>query len=369
MKKSIHSKKQIFLCAGTEYYLGNRIANSGENCGFDYNVSSSSLSAYINEPINLPLDLSIKINEFIKQSERDEDFETWKACGDETPEFIYSETASVNLCSILNFYLTPNIEFVPQYLDVTSRKLIRNSQGINEWENAVDSLFKLNNIARDVIRRNMDKSLKYAKNLQWPFFDIKIPKEMNTTYQREPYAPFPVEKQKIGILAGYTYPFDLFKPISHKKHRCICHKPIFTIFSSHRLPLSFAIADQLNNIIDILSEEHTYEEIGALGEINYRFKYERKLTDFILQFLGITYQNKYIFEKGDFCPEKSISYLDSYGLKRRYHNCVNINAQIYEHFSRILFADNSLLSDMCIYPVDKLNPIHKFNGYGSWEYL
>ena len=124
MKKSIHSKKQIFLCAGTEYYLGNRIANSGENCGFDYNVSSSSLSAYINEPINLPLDLSIKINEFIKQSERDEDFETWKACGDETPEFIYSETASVNLCSILNFYLTPNIEFVPGQAEILVHLLI-----------------------------------------------------------------------------------------------------------------------------------------------------------------------------------------------------------------------------------------------------
>lgn len=368
MKNNIHNRKQIFLSAGTEYYLGNRIANSGENCGFDYSVRSSSLSVYINKPIDIPLDLSIKIIEFIKQSEHKEDFEMWKACGDETPEFTFSETASVHICNILNFHLATNLEFIPQYLDVTSRKLIRNSQGINEWENIVDTLFKLNDIARNVIRSNMDKSLKYAKNLQWPFFDIKVPKEINTTYQRDPYVPFPVENQQIEIMAGYTYPFDLFMPISPKKHRCICHKPIFTIFSSHRLPLSFTIADQLNNIIDILSKDNTYEEIGTLGKIKYRFKHEQKLTDFILQFLRIAYKNKYIFVGGNFCPEKSISYLDSYGLKRRYHNCVNINAQVYEHFSRLLYADDTLLVDMCSYPVDKLIPIHKYNGYGSWEY-
>lgn len=364
--------KQIYLSAGIEDYLGHRIANSGEDCGFEYTINGSGLSIFISEPIQLPLDLCMKFIELFKKNKMEGGGTTWKACGDNTPEFNYSDVFSKYLCDILNFHFAGTITFVPKESWDVVNSIKGNIEDDLPFKDESMYKYTLNGMVRNAIESFMNNHLSYAKNLRWPFYDKKLPTQIDSTRQIDPslYIPFAEKGKSIGIVAGYVYPFDKFIPVSSKRHKCICHKPIFTIFSTHRLLYTFQIATQLNNIINGLSAESLYEEIGILGNVKYKFIPNIKLTKFIIQFLNLIYENKYTFEEGEFSPEKNISYVDYGfdGLNRRYHKYANINSGVYEYFSSQIYSDDNYQKNWIKYPVDRLHPIHKYGGYNSWEY-
>lgn len=109
--------KHIFpICIGHRALGLTRVANSGENCGFSYNV-------YKEERIFFSLydfPISQELEDFLKQYANeiiDCDYEEWFPCGDEHRIQIDTDLTS-KLCYFLNSYFNLKycyyrIEFIP----------------------------------------------------------------------------------------------------------------------------------------------------------------------------------------------------------------------------------------------------------------
>ena len=79
-----------------------RIANSGENCGFDYHVTRESLCFY--SMYNFPIDSILKtlLKDFSCQT-YECDYEDWFPCGDEHKFYSDSQITS-HVCNFLTAY-------------------------------------------------------------------------------------------------------------------------------------------------------------------------------------------------------------------------------------------------------------------------
>ena len=357
--------ESVFLSAGFEVFVGLQVANSGENGGFDYEISSSRISVYLDKSIEMTLDFCVRFLSYISKTEQKGGGYIWKACGDEAPEFDYSEEVSKYVCNFLNVYYSNQYTFIPKNLNVQDEyhKVNLNKEW---WEADKSSLNNLYNSARNYIYILMNKSLTNALHLTWRYKENAIPKNLDSTFTLDPYFCLPLAStsSKIEIVAGYVYPFDEFIPVSQYQHTGICHRPIFTIFSSHRIGIPLHIADSLNNIIYSLSPSNTIEVIQNLGDNNYKFKIDHELCDFVIRYLTILYSNKYNFILGNFDPTEKISYLNGSEIKRRYQNCVNLNSDIYKTFSNFLYPQKeTFVSSFKDYPADNYIGQHFPNGY------
>lgn len=346
----------VYLCAGYQYNIGLQIANSGKNCGFDYDIDSSDLAIYLNKPINLDFELSISLIQFINRHHSNDGGEIWRACGDKSPIFEYNEKITQDICRIFNFYYSVNnkLYFEPANLHVSAYKIELDEN--NNWQRVynVSSLYFVNNGVRNFLWNCMMKSLTYAGCLQWRFKNIILEKSVNATYTSPQCIPLATNNSIVKIVCGFVYPFDEYIPISENVHDCVCHRPIFTIFLSHNIFLSIKEADIINNIIDKLSPTTLYTERQNIGDNIHRFILNQDLTDFMVTYLNLLFNDKYKFTSWNFSPENNIEYINSIKIIRRYKKCINLNAKIYEIFQNLLnVADDSSYHNKT-YPVDCL---------------
>lgn len=136
----------------------------------------------------------------------------------------------------------------------------------------------------------------------------------------------------VGVKCGYVYPFDEFITTQEDTYECICHKPIFTIFLTQEIKLSYQERVYICNIIANLCTLDKYSEPCSLCENKFKFEFNKKLNDIIIILFNAMFNGIYIFEDGNFNPEAEIGYREK-GLyvERIYKTCVNLNAQLYKY--------------------------------------
>lgn len=350
----------IYLCVGYQDNIGLQIANSGENGGFDYDIDSSDLAIYLNRPIDLNFELSINLIQYINRHHSNGGGEIWRACGDKSPIFNYNEKMTRDICAIFNFYYSAHnkFHFEPANLHVSGYKIELYENHNYQRIYNVSSLYSVNNGVRQFLWNCMMRSLTYARNLQWRFKNRVLEKSTDATYTSPQYIPIATNNSFVKIICGFVYPFDEFIPVSDNAYKCICHRPIFTIFLSNNILLSLKNAEIINNIIDKLSPTALYSERQNIGENIYRFSFDRELTHFMITYLNLLFNDQYKFSSWDFSPKDNIEYVDSMYIIRRYKNCINLNARIYEEFEKILSITDKAPYFYKIYPVDCL---HKYD--------
>lgn len=345
----------IHLCAGTKGNIGNRIANSGEDCGFSYSLTSSDLAIYTDKPLELNFELATRLIEIANSRHSDFSnsyFEVWRKCGDESPEFSYEEDLSKHFCSVFNFYFS-NYHFEPEDLHLRDYKIETDKFGEKQIVYNFSSLYSITDGAKTFLYNEMMKSLTYSKFLKWHYKNKIFTNQIDATGTPRQVIPMATNNITIGISCGYVYPFDNYISISEGIQECICHRPIFTIFSSCDLPLSIEEANILNNFIDVLSPLSLYKEEQAIGDNIYRFVFHAELTKFITEFLGLLFKNRFKFVLWEFIPESNIEYINTDKIIRRYKQCVNVNAKVYALFNHLIHNDKNN-GYFETYPVDCL---------------
>ena len=355
--KNMQNQLIIHLCAGTQYSIGCRIANSGEDCGFSYDIDSSNLAIYTDKPVTLNLELATCLKKLFNRSYSDLSnsySEIWRRCGDKSPEFSYDENLSNHICSIFNFFYNDYI-FKPTDLNLREYNIYTDETGSRQIMYNFSSLFNINNSVEDILWNNMMKSLTYARNLKWLYKKNVCSNQFDTPKSPLQVISMAKNDSVIKISCGYVYPFDEFTPISEDIYECICHRPIFTIFSSCNFPISMKEAYIINSIIDKLSPLSLYKEKQKIGDNTYRFIFDAKLTDFIINIFSLLFNIQFKFIPWDFIPNNSIEYIHSSKIVRRYKDCVNLNATIYSIFEEFIHANDKCFHRFSkIYPVDNL---------------
>lgn len=133
-------KQNIDIVCGYEYYGRTRIANSGEDCGWDYHYSMQTLSIY-SQPKNIipQLDEStLSVLQKIKsQHTRPCDFEEWDFAGNKAPNFIIDTEITKHICFLLNC-LSPQYCFKAGSFNPASSDLVFNNGGIGERIYVID---------------------------------------------------------------------------------------------------------------------------------------------------------------------------------------------------------------------------------------
>lgn len=324
----------IYVCAGLEYTDSYLIANTGENCGNDYSFEKASCVVYLDKKIMINSVICSMLRRLFHVSIHNCDIVSFREAGDRSPEFSYDEHLSEFVAQLLELMLDDG-SFRAKDLNVNKRELIpiKGKSGLYDYIYTVDSLYCLNKIVDEHMKFSYIKfsDLFKDKIYNWNYLeqDKVIPDHLLAT--NVPRLILNKDSMNVGVKCGYVYPFDEFNITQNETYECVCHKPIFTIYLSQIISISYEECINLSNIIASLCTLDMYSEICSFCENKFKFVFNAKLNDFIISVLNKMFNSRYIFEDGDFHPDAEIGYrkFDSMTVERVYKSCVNLNAQIY----------------------------------------
>lgn len=329
-------KSLITVSAGYEGH-GDMIHGTGEDGGFDYHYTFNEFVIYLNKEIPLTIELCKELSLLKLKFSHQCDFKVWRHSGDRSPEFHSDENVTLLVCSILATHLK-NYSFASGYLGVSHRWLKPlPGKGYGEWIYSVDKLYKLNSL-----NFLHEEYLGYLKNSvqEWRikcFEDYPIWEQRLIQNAVSP----PVNNKTIEFVCGYTFPFDSIEYIDGQNVKCVCHRPIFTIYLSHSLHIEFDKAEILNNLIKFLSQPKEYSEIQPLFENQFRFIKDDSKSILIRTLLNNLF-NQFHFSIGKFNPEEGYKQeTKTIDHSYRYQKCFSLNHEIYTIFNEYL-ADRQI---------------------------
>lgn len=324
----------IYVCAGLEYTDSYLIANTGENGGNDYSFEKASCVVYLDKKIIINSVVCSMFRRLFHVSISNCDIVSFREAGNRAPEFSYDAHLSEFVAQLLELMLDSG-SFRAKDLNVRKREQLprKGNSAFCDYLYTVDSLYCLNKLVDEYMKFSYLEfsELFKGKIYNWNFIEQKKIIPNHLLANKVPRFILNNDSVKVGVKCGYVYPFDEFNIIQDDTYECICHKPIFTIYLSQKIAISYEECINLSKIIASLCTLDMYSEICSFCENKFKFVFNAKLNDFIISILNAMFNSRYIFEDGDFHPEVEFEYreFDIMTVERIYKSCVNLNAQIY----------------------------------------
>ena len=228
------------------------------------------------------------------------------------------------------------------------------TSSINPTKCSVEEMWELN--PYEVLKEYYFSYLNYS-NQSWYYYKTMIPKSLELPFRTKSYCEA-TKWSIISIVCGYIYPFSSRSLTGNATANYTCKKPIFTIFSSHFIPLTLNEAEFINDIICKLSYLPPYTESRHILNNKIKFIKSKDLTISVINIFNGLFQNRFKFKVGTGNPTSHIRYFYSNRVIRNYEGYVSVNSICYDLLTQFLKSGipPERYHYFNEYPVDALYP-------------